>query len=291
MAMRTEGMLSGMTASAATNSRMLRHLMLMVWLACLGMTAEADTRVRVLAAPAAAVTALRALTSDVQWLPADSQDADLTLVWQADGYARSISLFPAQPVLLLAQSQTGLSLRSQDAALVWGPPLSQQVQLARQLLPGLRRIGVLHRGSQRAEVEALRQLPDIEILPRLVEAPLEARVIAELAQRSDILIASNDELLFNRDSAKLVLLTAYRHQRAWIGPTPAFVTAGALATRAVGKEALLQAIVEKVRSWQRQHRLGGSQQLAADEVVCNQQVARSLGLSPGSVAGCQGGRE
>lgn len=285
-----------MTASAATTgTRVNGWQWLLLALLCLyGTVAEAVTRVRVLAAPPAAVTALRGLAGDIEWLTGDGaaiEAADLTLVWQADIYPRSVNQFPQQPILLLAQNPAGLSARSQDAVLFWGPSLAQQVQLARQISPGLQRIGILYRQTHRAEIDTLLQSAAGGILARAIDGPPEARDVAELAQRTDILIASNDDLLFNRDSAKLVLLTAYRHQRAWIGPTPAFVTAGALATRAVAKDVLLGAIVDKVRFWQKQRRLGAAQQLPADEVVCNQQVARSLGLSLAPAVGCQAGRK
>lgn len=252
--------------------------------------ADAALRVRVLSAPPAAVIALRALAADIEWLPADAAEADLSLAWQADVYARAVSQAPMVPVLVLAQGK-GLTLRPQDAAIFWGPDLAQQVQLARQIWPGLQRVGILHRAGQRVDILALQQAAGVTVLARAVEAPLDARTVAELAQRVDMLVASNDEVLFNRDNAKLILLTAYRHQRAWIGPTPAFVTAGAVATRAVSKQSLLTAIVDKVRHWQQEHRLGGNQELVADEVVCNAQVARSLQLSLAGVPMCQPGRK
>ena len=280
-----------MKASTMTMRQLGWRLMLMAWLACCGMPAGAETRVRVLDAPAPAVAALRNLAPDIGWLTDDSAAADISLVWQADNYGRQVERHPDQPVLLLAQGASGLTLRPEDAALLWGPSLAAQLQLARQALPSAQRVGILHRAGQRAEVEALKATAGIDILSREVSPPLAARDIAELAQRVDILIAGNDEQLFSRDSAKLVLLTAYRHQRAWIGPTPAFVTAGALATRAVGKGTLLHVIVDRVRGWARQHRLGASQQLPADEVVCNRQVARSLGLSLSQATGCPGGEE
>lgn len=284
-----------MTASTAIrNWRNACRPILLAGLCLVSLTVDAATRVRVMAAPPAALAALRSQVSDIEWLSGDVApvaDADITLVWQSEGYARATSQFSQQPILLLAQSQAGLVLRSQDAALIWAPALAQQVQLARQIRPGLQRIGILYRQAQRAEIEALLQKGgSVAILARAVDGDLSARAISELAQRVDILIASNDEQLFNRDSAKLVLLTAYRHQRAWIGPTPAFVSAGALATHAVAKETLLQAIVEKVRHWQQQGRLGGSMPLPADEVVCNAQVARSLGLALLPAVGCRAGR-
>ena len=120
---------------------------------------------------------------------------------------------------------------------------------------------------------------------------LQARDIAELAQRADLLVAVNDEQLFGSDNAKLILLTAYRHQRAWIGPTPAYVHAGAIATLTVSKSGLLSALIERVRHWQRHRRLGASQVLTADQVICNHQVARSLGLGLVTMPGCSGENE
>ncbi|MEL0028998.1 MAG: hypothetical protein VW625_10145, partial [Perlucidibaca sp.] len=132
------------------------RLMLMAWLACCGMPAGAETRVRVLDAPAPAVAALRNLAPDIGWLTDDSAAADISLVWQADNYGRQVERHPDQPVLLLAQGASGLTLRPEDAALLWGPALAAQLQLARQALQSAQRVGILHRAGQRAEVEALK---------------------------------------------------------------------------------------------------------------------------------------
>lgn len=285
-----------MIAFAALNRLWLhacRWLTGLVFLAFVLPLDAAQTRVRVIAAPAAALAALRAGNADIDWLAEEGArgSADLTLVWGSGAYLRARSQYPDQPLLLLAQTASDATLRERDAALYWAPSLAQQLQLARTILPGLSRVGIFYRPAQRAEVDALRQLAGPALVVRQVSAALDVRDISDLAQRVDILLASNDDFLFGRDSAKLVLLTAYRHQRAWVGPTPAFVRAGAIASLGVSKRALLQAISTKVRYWQTHGSLGVSETLMADEVVCNAQVARSLNLIlPASLPGCAEGR-
>lgn len=254
-------------------------------LALLSGTAAAARIIKVWGAPEAAVQALRASQPDMQWLTeADAGEAaQLHVAWQQDAYQRVLASGSRAPVLVLSQQAVVARLRSQDAVLSWGPPLAQQVQLVRRLMPLAKRIGILYREPMRADYERLLEsVPangaGISLVPLIVEAPLTARAIAEAADQVDVLIASNDDSLFNRDSAKLVLLTAYRHQRAVIGPTPAFVSAGAVATQAVPKSALIAAIVSRVLRWQESHHLGESQGAMRFAPVINVQVARSLGV-------------
>ena len=256
-------------------------------LALLSGTAAAASLIKVWGAPEAAVQALRASRPDMQWLSESdtgtSETVQLHIAWQQNAYQRALASGNRAPVLVLSQQAVVARLRSQDAVLSWGPPLAQQVQLVRRLMPLVKRIGILHRESMRADYERMLESTvtngtGISVVPLLVEAPLTARAIAEAAEQVDVLIASNDDGLFNRDSAKLVLLTAYRHQRAVIGPTPAFVTAGAVATQAVSKSALISAIATQVSHWQETGRLNESQSAVRFAPVINIQVARSLGI-------------
>jgi len=242
--------------------------------------------VRVWGAPTAALQALRNAEPGVIWLSEDNDTApaqmQLQLAWQQDAYHRILATGSRQPVLLLSlQRVPAMRLRSQDAALIWGPPLTLQVHLARRLMPLAKRVGILYQSAAQAEINALTHaaLPSgVQLVPLLVDAPLTARVLAEAADQVDVFIASNDEVLFNRDTAKLILLTAYHHQRAVIGPTPAFVSAGAVATEAVPKASLIAAIIARVMHWQESGSLGESQFINRFAPVFNDQVARSLSL-------------
>lgn len=259
-------------------------LLSLVWLSETAMAAKV---VKVWGAPEAAIQALRVSQPGIQWLSeadaGSNEVVQLNVAWQHDAYQRVLARGSRVPVLVLSQQAAVARLRSQDAVLSWGPPLAQQVQLVRRLMPLVKRIGILYRESMHADYERLMEsapanAAGISIVPLLVEAPLTARAIAEAADQVDVLIASNDEGLFNRDTAKLVLLTAYRHQRVLIGPTPAFVNAGAVATQAVPKSALITAIVTRVLHWQEHAHLGGNQSILRFAPVINVQVARSLGV-------------
>lgn len=241
--------------------------------------AAASLRIRLVDVPEPVVQALRQQVAEVEWLDADAAaSADLAMSWQEASYQRAVRQHPAEPELLVAERACD-SLRAQDAQLIWGPPLIRQVQLAQRLFPGLQRIGIFHRGLGEAEQEALRRAAAPAIIRfQSVNGPLSARDIGAMADAVDVLIASNDERLFNRDTAKLVLLTAYRHQRAWLGPSPAFVHAGALASWATSRASLLQALLERIEQVRHDGRPGGSQQLPANELIGNAQVALSLGL-------------
>jgi len=242
--------------------------------------------VRVWGAPPAAVQALRNAQPGIIWLSEDSDPASpqvqLQLAWQQDAYHRILATGSRLPVLLLSlQRVPAMRLRSQDSALIWGPPLTLQIQLARRLMPLAKRMGVLYQSASQTEINALASAsfpPGVQLVPLRVDAPLTARALAEAADEVDVFIASNDETLFNRETAKLILLTAYHHQRAVIGPTPAFVSAGAVATEAVPKTSLIAAIVARVMSWQESGSLGDSQSINRFAPVFNEQVARSLSL-------------
>lgn len=256
-------------------------------LACCSASAAA-TVIKVWGAPDAALKALRVSQPELQWVSeatsSPTAEVQLQIAWHQENYQQAKAGSSRAPILLLSQQASAAgSLRSQDAALIWGPPLAQQIQLARRLMPLARRIGVLYRDTSRGDdarwmASSVDTSSGIRIVPLAVEAPLTARAIAEAADQVDVLIASNDDGLFNRDSAKLVLLTAYRHQRAVIGPTPAFVSAGAVATQAVPKSALIAAIKARVLHWQNTGRLAESQSISRFAPVINTQVARSLGV-------------
>lgn len=280
------------TSEATGHSRSgWKPLVSALLLLCVALNAQAISRVSVWGAPATVLPELRLAQPNVEWqLESSAPAGQLHIAWHAEAYERLLQQSQRDPILLLSASLSRRPLvRPQDAALLWGPPLAQQVRLARRVMPLAKQIGVLIR--RQPDSEALQALVrDVEhmasamkadgvvVVPLLMESPISARAIAEAAERVDIFVASNDEVLFNRDTAKLILLTAYRHQRALIGPTPAFVTAGAVASMAAPKSALLSGLLNQVERWQKSGRLGSNSSVDHFRPVLNPQVARSLGL-------------
>ena len=123
--------------------------------------------------------------------------------------------------------------RTQFSVIYLDQPLSRQLALIRALFPGKPRVGVLLGPESSAFLPRLRAeearggpgvvsekvLSELEIIPAL------ARVLRE----ADLLLALPDSTVFTRDSARPILLTAYRHRKPMLGFSQAYVNAGALA--------------------------------------------------------------
>jgi hypothetical protein len=137
-----------------------------------------------------------------------------------------------RPVLVLEPSPSALELQKQDSAVYWAPSLAAQLALTRFLLPATNRVGMLSGNKPEDEswLRVFRQYaapnPLMSGLFRRIPPAWPVRV-AELAVGCDVLMAQPDARIYNRDTIRLILLSAYRQNRVLIGPSPAFVRAGA----------------------------------------------------------------
>lgn len=185
----------------------------------------------------------------------------------------------ARPRLFLLPT-AGLDLQPGESAVYWAPSLSDQLRLAQAIMPGLRRVGLFVAAPDLARAEALRAAAGhrVEVLVRDADPALLARQVGELSPSVDILLAPVDVRLFNRDNLKPVLLAAYRQNRVFIGPTPAWVRAGALASLYATPQTLAADVADAVRAWQQGGRWPAPAQASRFDVITNPQVARSLGL-------------
>lgn len=224
--------------------------------------------------PSPAQTALLAAAPDLQ--PAEM--GEVHLFWRPEAYLQQRDRLQ-QPALVLMAYPGQVALRPQDQALFWAPDLGRQLQLAQQLRPRLQRVGVITRPSTMPLVRAVQAAhPGIEWQVVEVGLPLPVRVLTELVAQVDVLIAVPDDQLFSPELARLLLTTAYRQQKAWVGPNEAFVKAGAAATWQVAREALIAAVADDLAYWSQHRRWRGSRQLPTDDLVINAPVIRSLGL-------------
>lgn len=188
----------------------------------------------------------------------------------------------APAVLAILPEPHRAELLAGEGALYWAPSWVDQLRLAKRIFPSIRRVGLLLEGSSdqtrvRALKEHARKL-DLELVTREAETDLVVRSVAELAGSSDVIIAPADSRLFSRHTLKPILLAAYRQNRVFIGPTPAVVRAGALASLHVSPETLAQEAAERVRRYLRDGRWGAPSRISRFDVTTNPQVARSLGL-------------
>lgn len=225
----------------------------------------------------------QSLGSGVTFVEGGPEDrADLIVSVGAEGLQALRDRRP--PVLLLAPSPSDAVLGKTDSAIYWSPSLSAQLALTRYLLPATNRIGMLvsNDPDDQSWIRSFRQYAATQSVDvRIMEAdPARlARQVAELATTCDVLLAQPDLRLYNRDSIRLVLLAAYRQNRVLIGPGPAFVRAGALASLYAPPARIAEAVAQAVRAFERNGRLPPPARLKHFSVSLNAQVARSLGLT------------
>lgn len=224
------------------------------------------------------VEALRKELGDSHHVITSNGQADLVVTLHEGVLAEARAI--QKPRLLLLPAP-GTELQSGESALFWAPSLSDQLRLARAILPGLRRVGLLVGGEDLARADALRtaaQAQRIEVQVKLAEPALLARQVGEVAPTADLLLAPVDPHLFSRDNLKPVLLAAYRQNRVFIGPTPAWVRAGSLASLYVTPETLAGDVAAAILAWEQDRRWPAPAQASRFDVITNPQVARSLGL-------------
>lgn len=185
-------------------------------------------------------------------------------------------------VLAILPEPDHAELQAGEGALYWAPSWADQLRLAKRIFPSIRRVGLLLEDSSeqpraRALKEYARKL-DVELVTRVAEPDLVVRIVAELAGSSDVIVAPADSRLFSRHTLKPILLAAYRQNRVFIGPTPAVVRAGALASLHVSPGSLALETAERIRRYLKDGRWGPPSRISRFDVTTNPQVARSLGL-------------
>lgn len=186
-----------------------------------------------------------------------------------------------RPLLLLQAAAGSVALGEQESAIYWAPSLSDQIRLARKIMPGLRRVGLLAGPPELARAQALRAALAAQRIELIVQPAAPARLarqVAELAGSVDVMLAPVDPQLFNRDTVKALLLAAYRQGRVFIGPNAAYVRAGALASLQATPEALADSVAAAVRVYARDGAWPSPALVNQFDVVTNPQVARALGL-------------
>lgn len=251
-----------------------------VLLLCWGGVAQALT-VQVLGAGQGSepfMAALREALGEAHQVIAGAGAADVVVALH-EGVLAEARAQPKPRLFLLPEP--GLALESGETALYWSPSLTDQLRLARHIMPGLRRVGLLVSAHDLPRGQALRsaaQAAGIEVVVREAEPAVLTRQVAELAATVDILLAPVDPLLFSRASLKPVLLAAYRQNRVFIGPTPAWVRAGSLASLHATPHTLAADVAEAILAWQQGGRWPAPAGASRFDVITNPQVARSMGL-------------
>ncbi|MEW4391141.1 ABC transporter substrate-binding protein [Pseudomonas paraeruginosa] len=195
-----------------------------------------------------------------------------------------LSRVDGQRLLPAANDRRGHSV--EGLCVLWSdPPAARQLRLARLILPGIQRIGVLYGKDSEFLLEELRREARSQGLQLFVANSSgndDPRPLQFLLGNSDLLLGIDDKQLYNSQSIKSLLLGSYAKNRALLGPTAAFVKAGSLASSYSDQEDWLDTLDELLG--QPPRRWPPSLYPGHFKVLGNRQVARSLGIDLASDA-------
>ena len=111
-------------------------------------------------------------------------------------------------------------------------PLKRQLTLLRHALPDIRHIGVLYGAQNTKLIDPLRKYASAEKFDLLAVKHLQERTLLEnltpILERAQLLLALPEIDIYNRQTARSILLTTYRRGIPIFGYSEAYTRAGAL---------------------------------------------------------------
>ncbi len=210
-----------------------------------------------------------------------SEKTDILIVMSND-MVKSLPANHPPTLFVLAQPST-IEMQKQDSALYWSPSLSAQLALIRAVLPATNRVGMLvSNGEDASWLRVFKQYAaeqSIEVRFQTIDKTRIARQVSELAASTDVLLAQPDTDIYNRETIRFILLAAYRQNKVLIGPSPAFVNAGALATLYAPSHVAAEEVAQKIQYFIKNNKLPPASRVKNLSVSLNAQVAKSLGLA------------
>lgn len=161
-------------------------------------------------------------------------------------------------------------------------PFGRQLELIRQMLPGMNRVGIVLGPESTRDADRLQAAADARGLRLTIERanrdselfPALQRVMAD----SDVFLAVPDARVVNADTAQNLLLTSFRLRAPVVAWSAGYVRAGALAAVFTTPAQAGTQAGELARSLLRGAPVPPPQYPKSFTVSINRQLARSLGL-------------
>ncbi len=194
---------------------------------------------------------------------------------------------PRPPTLALMMTEDQFAgYRSRQgaplSAIYHNPPLLRQALLGQLILPQSTRVALLVQPGQEAAFDKLvEQLASYGLQARVFIVEGDDSLIATLSRAlsyGDFLLAQPDDVIYNPRTIKHILLTAYRRNRIVIGPSRAFVNAGALASTYTPIATVIEQAVAALAMYRATGELPEPGYPDTMDVELNRQVARSLNI-------------
>ncbi len=171
----------------------------------------------------------------------------------------------------------------QISAIYHQAPAVRQILLFKELNPSAKRVGLLITPDEQKQIEAIK--PFAYKLNLLLEYEVVSnssdlsKDLLKLINRSDAIIATPNDTIYNRSTIKSILLTLYRHNKYLIGSNRNFIRAGSVATTYTSMQQLLDELVFEVNYFFANQQLRDTHYCQGFMVAINKDVARSLNLT------------
>lgn len=191
------------------------------------------------------------------------------------------------PVLGLLVEEAYVNKRDQEAgdrisAVLSTPPLIRQAAIGRAILPYSTRVAMLARpATEHLYSSILDDLAALGMEGRVFLVPTDDRLIPTLIRAlsyGDFVLAAPDSTIYNPRTIKHILLTAYRRNRIVIGPSQAYVKAGALASAYTPLSEVAKMASDYVQHFWQHNEFPAPAHPTKFGIEINRQVGKSLNI-------------
>ncbi len=175
-----------------------------------------------------------------------------------------------------------IEARAETSAIYLNQPWDRQLDFIQAMLPGRRKVGLLHSPETHLELAGLKESFASHGMT-LVAQPVRSTeylfaTLDELLNKTDVLLGIPDSTIYNPSNVRNILLTSYRHQMPLVGISQAYVNAGAVGAIFSTPEQLAGQTGAALVYFARNRRLPEPQYPVSYSIALNPQVARSLGI-------------
>ncbi len=191
---------------------------------------------------------------------------------------KAAELCPDRPrVAVFVTREGSREVAGLDSAIYLEPPLHRQVALTKAILGKDRPLGVLV--HNREQWQQIGGRADPLVTPYFADDfDSINHALLDLLKNSHALIGIYDTDLYSSENIKNILITAYRQNKPLIGPSSAYIKAGALATTYSDIDDVAQRLSDVLRTGLKEGVWPQADYNPYFKVRFNEQVGRSLNL-------------
>ncbi len=202
-----------------------------------------------------------------------------TLVRQESRNVPILALLVDEPFIKEYTNRPG---EQRQGAIYYAPPLIRQAVAGKVILPHATRVSMLATPDSVSLYEQLtEQLPAFGMEGQVFVVSNNDNLIPTLIRAleyGDFLLAAPDSSIYNPRTIKHILLTTYRRNRIVIGPSQAYVKAGALASTYTPLTLVAELAADVINEYQVSNRFPPPIYPDDFRLEINEQVARSLNI-------------